>query len=133
MSFTVAIFAATYLGMVFGRLPGFKVDRAGIAMAAAVLLAVAGEVDPGTLASALHFPTLLLLAGLMVLSARFEAAGFYNVLVARISQHVARPIVLLALTVAVGGILSALLVNDIVVFAMTPLLCQGLRDRKSVV
>ena len=129
MSFTVAIFAATYLGMVFGRLPGFKVDRAGIAMAAAALLAVAGEVDPGTLASALHFPTLLLLAGLMVLSARFEAAGFYNVLVARISQHVARPIVLLALTVAVGGILSALLVNDIVVFAMTPLLCQGLRGR----
>lgn len=129
MSFTVAIFAATYLGMVFGRLPGFKVDRAGIAMAAAVLLAVGGEVDLGTLASALHFPTLLLLAGLMVLSARFEAAGFYNVLVARISQHVARPIVLLALTVAVGGILSALLVNDIVVFAMTPLLCQGLRGR----
>ncbi len=129
MSFTVAIFAATYLGMVFGRLPGFKVDRAGIAMAAAVLLAVAGEVDLGNLASALHFPTLLLLAGLMVLSARFEAAGFYNVLVARISQHVARPIVLLALTVAVGGVLSALLVNDIVVFAMTPLLCQGLRGR----
>jgi len=129
MSFTAAIFAVTYLGMVFGRLPGVKVDRAGIAMVAAVLLAVGGEVNLESLAGALHFPTLLLLAGLMVLSARFEAAGFYNVLVARISQQVARPVVLLALTVAVGGVLSALLVNDIVVFAMTPLLCQGLRGR----
>ncbi len=130
MSFTVAVFAATYLGMIFGRLPGFKVDRAGIAMAAAVLLAVGGEVDFDGLAAALHFPTLLLLAGLMVLSARFEAAGFYNVLVARISQQLAKPVVLLALVVAVGGLLSAVLVNDIVVFAMTPILCQGLLARR---
>jgi len=32
--------------------------------------------------------------------------------------------------VAVGGLLSAVLVNDIVAFAMTPLLCQGLRARR---
>jgi Na+/H+ antiporter NhaD/arsenite permease-like protein len=36
---------------------------------------------------------------------------------------------LLALTIAIGGGLSALLVNDIVVFAMTPLLCAGLARR----
>ena len=40
-----------------------------------------------------------------------------------------RPLRLLALTIAVGGVLSALLVNDIVVFAMTPLLCAGLTAR----
>ena len=34
------------------------------------------------------------------------------------------------LTVGIGGALSALLVNDIVVFAMTPLLCAGLSARK---
>jgi Na+/H+ antiporter NhaD/arsenite permease-like protein len=37
---------------------------------------------------------------------------------------------LLALTIAIGGTLSAVLVNDIVVFAMTPLLCTGLAARK---
>src|SRR5262249_47896730 len=34
------------------------------------------------------------------------------------------------LTVVFGGALSAVLVNDIVVFAMTPLLCSGLAARK---
>jgi Na+/H+ antiporter NhaD/arsenite permease-like protein len=38
--------------------------------------------------------------------------------------------VLLALTIAVAGALSAFLVNDIVVFAMTPLLCSGLAARR---
>ena len=46
-----------------------------------------------------------------------------------IAGQAGRPLRLLALTIAVGGVLSALLVNDIVVFAMTPLLCAGLTAR----
>ena len=41
-----------------------------------------------------------------------------------------RPLRLLALTVFISGGLSALLINDIVVFAMTPLLCTGVAARK---
>jgi Na+/H+ antiporter NhaD/arsenite permease-like protein len=41
----------------------------------------------------------------------------------------APPGVILALTVAVAGGLSAVLANDVIVFAMTPLLCAGLESR----
>ena len=46
-----------------------------------------------------------------------------------IAQGGASPRRLLALTVLVAGVLSSVLANDVVVFAMTPLLCRGLLAR----
>src|SRR5579875_2379633 len=126
--FVVAVFILTYIGMALGRFPGLRIDRSGIAMIA-VVLAATGAVPAETLAAAIHFPTLLLLAALMILSARFAAAGFYDAAAAWTARQARRPVLLLAVTVAVGGALSAFLVNDIVVFAMTPLLCAGLKAR----
>src|SRR5437868_15371268 len=39
---TVAVFAVTYLGLALGRLPGVRLDRAGIALVGAILMLVAG-------------------------------------------------------------------------------------------
>jgi Na+/H+ antiporter NhaD/arsenite permease-like protein len=128
-SFVLAVFALCYIGMALGRLPGFKVDRTGIAMIAAVVLVAAGAEPLERLADAVHFPTLLLLGGLMIVSARFGAAGIYEAASAWIARQAGRPIRLLAFTVAIGGAMSAFLVNDIVVFAMTPLLCAGIARR----
>jgi Na+/H+ antiporter NhaD/arsenite permease-like protein len=128
--FVTILFALTYVGMAVGRVPGSRVDRTGIAMIVAVVLVVAGAVPGRDIADAIHFPTLLLLAGLMILSARVGAAGFYDAAAAWIARQAGRPLRLLALTTATGGVLSAFLVNDIVVFAMTPLLCAGLAARK---
>jgi Na+/H+ antiporter NhaD/arsenite permease-like protein len=128
-SFVLAVFALCYIGMALGRLPGFKVDRTGIAMIAAVVLVAAGAEPVERLADAVHFPTLLLLGGLMIVSARFGAAGIYEAASAWIARQAGRPIRLLAFTVAIGGAMSAFLVNDIVVFAMTPLLCAGIARR----
>ncbi|HEX9836135.1 MAG TPA: SLC13 family permease [Alphaproteobacteria bacterium] len=128
-SFVLAVFALCYVGMALGRLPGFKVDRTGIAMIAAVVLVAAGAEPVERLADAVHFPTLLLLGGLMIVSARFGAAGIYEAASAWIARQAGRPIRLLAFTVAIGGAMSAFLVNDIVVFAMTPLLCAGIARR----
>ncbi len=128
-SFVVVVFAVTYAGMALGRFPGSRVDRTGIAMIAAVALVALGAEPPARAAASIDFPTLLLLAGMMVLSARFGAAGLYDAAATWIARRAARPHFLLALTVAVGGALSALLVNDVVVFAMTPVLCQGLTRR----
>ena len=115
------LFALTYVGMAIGRVPGSRVDRTGIAMIVAVVLVAVGAAPASQLAGAIHFPTLLLLAGLMILSARVGAAGFYDAAAAWIARQAGRPLRLLALTIVIGGALSALLVNDIVVFAMTPL------------
>jgi Na+/H+ antiporter NhaD/arsenite permease-like protein len=130
MLFITILFALTYVGMAVGRVPGSRVDRTGMAMIVAVVLVVAGALPAAEVAGAIHFPTLLLLAGLMILSARVGAAGFYDAAAAWIARQAGRPLRLLALTIAIGGVLSALLVNDIVVFAMTPLLCAGLAARK---
>jgi len=115
--------------MALGRIPGLRIDRSGIAMIVAVLLVAIGAVPVDRIAGAIHFPTLLLLAGLMVLSARVGASGFYDAAATWIASQASRPLWLLALTIAVGGVLSAFLVNDIVVFAMAPLLCSGLAAR----
>lgn len=129
-SLAIVVFALTYVGMALGRVPGLKIDRSGIALIAAVILVAAEAIPAGQIAAAIHFPTLLLMGGLMILSARVGAAGFYEAAAAWIAGRAERPLPLLALTIGMGGALSALLVNDIVVFAMTPLLCAGLAARK---
>ena len=127
--FVVVLFCLTYAGMAAGRVPGLRVDRSGIAMIAAVLLVVVGALTDDQIIDSIHFPTLLLLAGLMVFSARVGEAGLYHALSLWIARQAKRPHFLLASTIAITGVLSAFLVNDIVVFAMTPLLCQGLAVR----
>lgn len=79
--------------------------------------------------AAIDFPTLIVLFDLMVLPAQFAACGFYDWCSARIAATHASPVAILGLTVAVAGVLSAVLANDIVVFAMTPVLIKGLSER----
>src|SRR5690606_25465927 len=67
--------------------------------------------------------------GLMILSAEFGASGFYDWCSARISASPLTPAATLGVTIAVAGLLSAVLANDIVVFAMTPMLIRGIERR----
>ncbi|MCC7272305.1 MAG: anion transporter [Alphaproteobacteria bacterium] len=129
IAFVVAVFVAVYVGMALGRWPGLGLDRTGIALIGAIGLGLGGAVDAAGALAAIDFPTLFVLFGLMILSARFAESGFYDWCVARIAAARAGPLTLLAMTVAVAGALSAVLANDVVVFAMTPLLCLGLRAR----
>ncbi|MFO1070655.1 MAG: SLC13 family permease [Geminicoccaceae bacterium] len=125
----IAVFVAVYVGMALGRWPGLRIDRTGIAVLGAIVLYLAGAVGEADLRAAIDIPTLVILFGLMVLSAQFAACGFYAWCSARIAQTPAGPGPLLALTVVVSGVLSAVLANDVVVFAMTPMLCTGLLRR----
>ena len=120
-----AVFVAVYFGMALGRWPALAIDRTGVALIGAIVLLVAAvpgseplrTVDVGALA---------VLFGLMVLSAQFAASGFYEWCAARLGAASVAPMTLLALVVFVTGALSTVLANDIVVFAMTPVLCRGL-------
>jgi Na+/H+ antiporter NhaD/arsenite permease-like protein len=125
----LVVFAGVYLGMALGRWPGLKVDRTGIALLGAILLYGSGAVGGAAVLVAIDFPTLIVLFGLMILSAQFAACGFYDWCSARIATTAASPATLLAVTVAAAGILAAVLANDVVVFAMTPMLCAGLMRR----
>jgi Na+/H+ antiporter NhaD/arsenite permease-like protein len=126
---TIAIFVAVYIGMALGRFPGLAIDRTGIALLGALILYLAGLVDGAQALAAIDFETLVVLFGLMILSAQYAACNFYDWCSARIAAAAVSPAALLALTIATAGGLSAVLANDVVVFAMTPMLCRGLMAR----
>ena len=128
-SIALLVFIFTYLGMALGRVPGLAVDRTGIAVMAVAVLLASGTMPFATAGAAIDAPTLVLMFALMILSAQFAAAGVYDACAARITAADVHPRHLLALVIAVAGGLSAVLVNDIVVFAMAPILCLGLRAR----
>lgn len=121
----LAVFLGVYLGMALGRWPALALDRTGIALCGAIVL-LFFDAETGASAAAIDTGTLAVLFGLMVLSAQFAASGLYEWCAARLAAASASPAVILALVVAVTGALSSLLANDIVVFAMTPILCRGL-------
>ena len=125
----VALFALTYVGMAAGRVPWLTLDRTGIALIAAIAAVALGVLPVDAVAPAIDFTTLAILFALMVLSAQFGLAGFYDWCAAQIARAEGSAARLLALTIIVAGVLSAVLVNDIVVFAMTPVLCAALKER----
>jgi Na+/H+ antiporter NhaD/arsenite permease-like protein len=121
----LAVFGGVYLGMALGRWPALALDRTGIALCGAILLLFI-DGSHGASAAGIDIGTLAVLFGLMVLSAQFGAAGLYQWSAARLAGADASPVTILALVIGVTGALSSLLANDVVVFAMTPILCQGL-------
>jgi len=125
----VAVFVATYVAMAVGRLPRLRTDRAGFALMAVALLLFGGGAAIENVGRMIDTSTLLLLFGLMVVSGQFGASGFYDGAAAAIAYSPGSPLRLLVLTVVVAGGLSAVLANDVIAFAMTPVLCEGLRRR----
>jgi Na+/H+ antiporter NhaD/arsenite permease-like protein len=108
--------------MAFGRLPGFKVDRTGAAVAGAMAMIASGGIGPQQSWDAIDYRSVGMLFGLMVVSAAFVVSGFYAAVARWVVTLKVSPPVLLAILIAVSGLLSAVLTNDVVVVAMTPLL-----------
>ena len=125
-SLPVIVFALVYLGMALGRVPGLAVDRTGVALIGLIVLLATGELSMDEAGRAVDMPTIALLFALMILSAQFELSGFYGWVPGRVTHAARNPKLLLAAVVAVTGLLSAVLTNDVVVFALTPLICAGL-------
>lgn len=126
----LAIFLLVYLGMVLGKLPGLTLDRTGVALLGAIALLVAEKLTPVDAWAAVDVPTIALLFGLMVVSAQFRLGGFYAAITRRIAAAPIREDALLALVIAVAGVLSALLANDIICLAMAPILIEGCVRRR---
>jgi len=123
------VFFCVYLGMLLGRFPGLALDRTGIALLGALALLATGKVSLAQAWAAIDVPTIALLFGLMIVSAQFRLGGFYTRLTRRLAAAEVTPAALLALLVAVSGLLSALLANDIVCLAMAPVLIEGCARR----
>jgi len=119
------IFGAVYLGMILGRFPRLALDRTGIVLLGAIVLLETGAVSLGEGDSGIDIPTILLLFSFMIISAQFRLGGFYTRVSRRMAELALPPELLLGVVIFTVGLLSALLTNDIVCLAMTPVLGWG--------
>ncbi|HEX5718490.1 MAG TPA: SLC13 family permease [Thermoanaerobaculia bacterium] len=116
----LALFLITYLGIALGRIPPLKLDRTGFAVLGAVAFLATGAISVEEAKAAVDTPTLTVLFGMMLLSAQYRLSGLYSAIGGRLSR-VENPRRLLLGTILVTALLSAVLTNDVVCFALTPL------------
>lgn len=121
---TFLIFAATYVVMAIGRLPGLRVDRTGAAIIGASLMLATNALTVAEAYYAINYETIMLLFGMMIVVANLRLSGFFAVVSAWVVEHARRPIVLLAGIVAVAGSFSAFFVNDTMCLVLTPLVLE---------
>jgi Na+/H+ antiporter NhaD/arsenite permease-like protein len=119
------VFVVVYAAMILGRLPGLALDRTGAAVLGALALTAAGALSVSEAWAAADVPTLALLFGLMVISAQLRLGGFYTAVSRALIAATSSPAGLLARIMAAAAALSALLANDIVCLAMTPILVEA--------
>lgn len=126
----LAIFGLVYLGMMLGELPRLALDRTGVALLGAIAVVAVGGTPLDRAWAAVDMPTLYLLFGMMVISAQFRLAGFYTHVTRILVGASVSPSALLALVIGLAGVLSAVLTNDIVCLAMSPVLVLGCAQRR---
>lgn len=129
----LALFALTYLFLALGRIRGLALDRTGFALLGAVAFLATSRISLAEAKAAIDAPTLTVLFGMMLLSAQYQLSGLYGAIGERLAR-VASPRRLLAGTIAVAAALAAVLTNDVVCFALTPLVAAALlRTRRDPV
>ena len=123
---TLAIFGLTYAGIAIGRIPGLKLNRAGIALLGAIAVMVFAGISTSDVVSFVNWPTIFLLFAFFVISAQLRLSGFYDVVAGGISARLGHPArFLLVVMLATAG-LSAFLNHDIVCFVFAPIVGNAL-------
>ncbi len=123
----IAVFAATYIALALGRLPGLRIDRAGIALVGASLMLATGAMRLSAIARAIDFDTLALLLGMMIVAANLRLSGFFRLVAGWIVAAARRPLALLVAVTLASGLFSAFLLNDAICLVMTPLVIEIVR------
>jgi Na+/H+ antiporter NhaD/arsenite permease-like protein len=118
------IFLATYAAVALGKIPGYRIDRAGAALLGGSLMVATGVLSLEEAYRAVDFNTIVLLLGMMIVVANLRLSGFFRVITHWIAAHVRRPITLLGMVIFSSGVLSAFLVNDTICLVMTPLVLE---------
>lgn len=117
----IAIFAFTYALISGRRLKILPLNRPAAALLGTVLMVAAGVMTPEQAYRAVDYNTLVLLLGMMLISAYLSLAGFFDWAADGILRVAQTPRRLLLYLILTSGVLSALLVNDTVCLMLTPL------------
>lgn len=117
----ILIFSFTYLLISGRRLKILPLNRPAAALLGTVLMVVFGVMTPEQVYHAVDYDTLVLLLGMMLISAYLFMGGFFEWAADWILRRAATPERLLLYLIVASGVLSALLVNDTVCLMLTPL------------
>ncbi|QQE12849.1 anion transporter [Planctomycetota bacterium] len=126
----ITIFILVYIGMILGRIPFLRVDRTGIALLGAVAMLLTNELSVNNAWKSVDASTIFLLFALMVISANFAQSGLYSLITRHLIAAPLSPSFLLLIVIFVIAFLSAVLANDIVCLATTPVLLIACVERK---
>ncbi|MGB9601253.1 MAG: SLC13 family permease [Verrucomicrobiia bacterium] len=118
---SLAIFSLTYLLISGRRLKILPLNRPAAALLGTVLLVATGVFTPEDVYRSIEYDTLVLLLGMMLISAYLYMAGFFDFIADWILRTVSTPRRLLLYLIITSGVLSAILVNDTVCLMLTPL------------
>ena len=124
---TATIFILTYAGVALGRIPGLRLDRAGIALTGAALMLAIGTLTLEEAYRAIDLDTITLLLGMMIVVAHLRLSGFFRLVSGWALTYAHSPLVLLATIAVTTGTLSAFLVNDAVCLVLAPLVIEVTR------
>lgn len=121
-------------GIAVGRIPRLRMNRAGIAFAAAAALIALGAISAEEASASIDLGTLILILSMMIITANLKLSGFFDLAAAAVLRTAGSPKRLLALVMSASALLSALFLNDTICIMFTPfvaLLC--LRSRRDPV
>ncbi len=118
---TTGIATLTLIGVAVGRWPWLKMNRATIALVGATLLIALGIIPLEKAYQAVDWNTIVLLLAMMILNVNLRLAGFFHLVASKVVRLASTPRRLLALVVAVSGVLSAVFLNDTIALMLTPL------------
>ena len=110
----VAAFIGSYAALGLGRVPGFRVDRTGVAIICATAMVVSGVIGWDEAVASVDAHTLVLLFGMMIVTAYLRLSGFFCLVMAWAIRNARTPLALLALLgviTAASGVLSAFFVS----------------------
>jgi Na+/H+ antiporter NhaD/arsenite permease-like protein len=118
------VILTAFIGIAAGRLPRLTMNRPSIALAAAVLLILAGGIGEREAFAAIDAETIALLLAMMILVANLRISGFFDLAGARILRLARSPRSFLAIVIFASGLLSALFLNDTICIMLTPLVAE---------
>jgi Na+/H+ antiporter NhaD/arsenite permease-like protein len=124
----VAAFVGSYVGLALGRVPGFRIDRTGVAIIGAAVMVASGAVPWPDAVASVDAPTLVLLFGMMIVTAYLRLSGFFRLVMTWALRRARTPLALLATVVAASGVLSAFFVNDVVCLVLAPVVLEATRQ-----
>jgi Na+/H+ antiporter NhaD/arsenite permease-like protein len=126
----LALFVLTYVGLSIGRIPGLKLNRAGIGLLGAIAMMIVSETSTAATFSCVNWPTVSLLFGFFVISAQLRMSGFFDRVARLISGRLGHPATFLLLLIASAAGLSAFLNNDVVCYVLTPVVGAALIKKR---